>query len=546
MDVEPGLMAIPAFTDGSQTGRLIRLDDLSARFVFIASAFMKRSGGASGAERHRLLHRLLGAGVRTEGDLRSWMRENLAGAGARLWGNAGKQADRYAEAGVKVFAWSAAAAPHVEKEEHANSFPAPLDGKIPSQWISEPCPAVLFGKGRLNLDLPLVGVFNSRKPRNIAPDADWLEALRYFFRNLDRHPVAFAGSMGTLTHDLVGAHLLRSELSQLIVAPFPLLKAEGELFKTYGEAAGGMPVLSCMLDSVCRPKSRAPVCRDRIIGMLASIHLILEIRSRGNLSAVLEELQAKSPGFQLIFDPEVGGLSNAGNKELLKKFPEFAHRFTFPRSRSSPGTRRRDAEKVPFLRCGDVDWDDYLFHYTRGCAGPWPGETYREYLLSLFDAGPLCGHSALETLIRILQDGSIRAGSGMIRGDKAVICWSSHPPRELFQMRKWNRTLARWTVEPYGIAVRRDILRSLGVKPAVYGNESVYSRLAEPERYRFQLSRSSGSASWRQEREWRLLGDLALGGIKPGGGFAFVRTAEERDRLLGSVDPEMPIVALDG
>jgi hypothetical protein len=98
----------------------------------------------------------------------------------------------------------------------------------------------------------------------------------------------------------------------------------------------------------------------------------------------------------------------------------------------------------------------------------------------------------------------------MVRGEAAVVSWSSHPPAELFAMRKWNRTLARWTVEPYGIAVRRDILRSLAAKPAIYGSEQVYSRLAEPEKYRFQLSRSTPSASWRHEREWRMRGDLSL------------------------------------
>ncbi len=116
---------------------------------------------------------------------------------------------------------------------------------------------------------------------------------------------------------------------------------------------------------------------------------------------------------------------------------------------------------------------------------------------------------------------------------------------ELFLMRKWNRALARWTVEPYGIAVRRDILRSLGVKPAIYGGEQVYSRLAEPERYRFQLSRSATYASWRHEREWRLRDGLPLGQIEPHGGFAFVPTKEEKEKLCSHVNPRLPIVVLN-
>jgi hypothetical protein len=133
----------------------------------------------------------------------------------------------------------------------------------------------------------------------------------------------------------------------------------------------------------------------------------------------------------------------------------------------------------------------------------------------------------------------------MVRGQAEVISWSSHPPQELFVMRKWNRALVRWTVEPYGVAVRRDILRSLGAKPAVYGSEQVYSRLVESERYRFQLSRSAQSASWRHEREWRLRGSLTLGKIKFDKGFVFVQTKEEKAKLCSHVNPGLPIVVLN-
>ncbi len=112
-------------------------------------------------------------------------------------------------------------------------------------------------------------------------------------------------------------------------------------------------------------------------------------------------------------------------------------------------------------------------------------------------------------------------------------------------MRKWNRALVRWTVEPYGVAVRRDILRSLGAKPAIYGSEQVYSRLVESERYRFQLSRSARSASWRHEREWRLRGSLTLGKLKSDQGFVFVQTGEEKAKLCSHVNPGLPIVVVN-
>ena len=541
-----------------------RLDVQTSYCVLAASAFMTRLK-IQGVEQHCCFNRLAGAGVRTESDLRSWMQQSFPALNASLWESCRKQADEFLETGVKVFRWENF--PPESPKDLAVGF-SPLTAPcaaIEPKGIIFSCPAVLFGKGGLNSDLPLLAVFNSRKPRLISPDANWLKALRFFFRSLDSREIALAGSTGTLTYDLACTHALRSGLPQLLAAPFPLLEAGRELVKIYGESARGIPVLSCMLEerggvAACS-KRPAPICRDRILGALANFHLVLEIRSRGNLLAVLEEIQAKSPRPQFVFEPEKTNSSNAGNRTLLTKFSEHAHGFRLPRTRDLPAAKPVQPqcpanENAPRFSKGrplgfyhssqhdDIGWSNYLFHYTRACAGPWPGQSYHQYLVDLLDGHPVSGHSALETLIRIIQEGLIRACSRMVRGQAAVISWSSHPPQELFVMRKWNRALVRWTVEPYGVAVRRDILRSLGAKPAIYGSEHVYSRLVESERYRFQLSRSARSASWRHEREWRFRGSLTLGKIKSDKGFVFVQTEEEKAKLCSHVNPGLPIVVI--
>ncbi|MGO9020615.1 MAG: hypothetical protein ACLQVJ_19925 [Syntrophobacteraceae bacterium] len=541
---------------------IVQLDVATAYCVLAASAFMKRLK-IQGAEQHGLFNRLAGAGVRTESDLRSWMQESFPALNASLWENCRKQADEFLEMGVKVFRWENF--PPLAKGGTGDLL-SPRPPVSASPCRSLPCPAVLFGKGGLKTDLPLLAVFNSRKPRLISPDANWLEALRFFFRSPGSREIAIAGSMGTLTYDLAGANALRSALPQLLVAPFPLMKADRELLKIYGESARAIPVLSCMLEesggvATCS-KRQAPICRDRILGALANFHLVLEIRSHGNLLAVLEEIQAKSPRPQFVFEPEVTNSSNAGNRVLLTKFSEYAQGFKLPGTRDLPAANpdrthcpaNKNSPRFPKGRSrgfydsfqqDDIAWSSHLFHYTRACVGPWPGETYHQYLVNLLDGHPLSGHSALETLIRIMQEGLIRASSRMVRGQAAVISWSSHPPQELFVMRKWNRALVRWTVEPYGVAVRRDILRSRGAKPAIYGSEQVYSRLAESERHRFQLSRSRPSASWRHEREWRVRGDLALGKLKPDEGFVFVQTEEGKAKICSHLNSGLPIVVLD-
>jgi hypothetical protein len=552
MDLKTRLNAVLSSLAHSYTSPIVRLENQTARCILAASVFMSRSGKISGSEQHLWINRLLAAGIRTETDLRSWLAASFSVSPRRSWDTCRKQADELLGAWVGVFGWSAPSSDSFARE-------------APSQSVGCPCPAVLFCKGRLDLDLPLLAIFNSRKPRIVSPHSNWLKALRSCFLSLDSRDVALAGSAGTITYDLVCAYAQRSGLSQLLVLPGPLLNAEKELLERYGdESADPIPLLSCMLDSESCSKRQAQVCRDRVLGALAHIHLVLEIRSRGNLSAVLEEIQAKSPRPQFVFDPEETNSMNSGNRALLTKFSEHAHGFKLPGPRDLPSpnpvqTHRpankdsvRSSEWRPrprgfdySSRHGQILWGDYLYHYTRASAGPWPGETYVEYLLNLLDERPLSGHSALETLIRILQERLVRAGSKMVRSKAEVTSWSSHPPGELFEMRKWNRGLARWTVEPYGIAVRRDILRSHGAKPAIYGGDQVYSRLPESARYRFQLSRSTPSASWRVEREWRVPGSLALDKIESDGVFAFVQTDEEKEKVCSHLKPGLPVVVLD-
>ena len=579
-----------ALSSSSRFNSIVQLDCQSAWCVLTAFSSMKRLGKIQGAEQHRRLNRLLSENAaRSESDLRSWMLAAFPGLSASLWDTCRKQASGFLEAGVSVFTWVSGvtgAHPSLGNERGWGDLEAPKKSEASFAPLTVPyspcsgkaCPTVLFGKGGLVLDLPLLAVFNSRKPRLVSPDSRWLEALRFFFRTLDSREIAVAGSTGTLTYDLAAELASRSGLPQLQVAPYPLQAVP----------PSGIPALSCMLDSATCPKEKAPICRDRILATLANLHLVLEIRDRGNLLAILEEIQAKSPRQQFIFDSGTPSSTSAGSYALLEKFPEHACTFKLPRCQEP--TAGASIQNDNRLRVKDSALlhvrstaalcasGNYLFHYTRACAGPWPGQAYRQYLLDLLDGDPLSGHSALDVLIRILQEGTIRAGARIVRGREAVICWSSHPPHELFLMRKWNRALVRWTVEPYGIAVRRDILRSLGAKPAVYGTERTWSRLGEPERYRFQLSRSTPSASWRHEREWRLPGDLALDKIRlsvknsvlgsreqvPGRktaflpasrfslpasefspqGFVFVQTKEEKARLFSHVNPGLSIVVL--
>jgi hypothetical protein len=256
--------------------------------------------------------------------------------------------------------------------------------------------------------------------------------------------------------------------------------------------------------------------RDRMLARLADVHCVLAITSGGNLFPILEEEQSRRPRSRWILVPARRCNENEGNFRLLEANPKRTRSFSL----------RIEAEPLPFPETPpafppEIQWKDYLYHYTRACNGAWPGQSHEEYLQSLLRGDPDSGHTALDTLMRMVVEGKIRAGTGLVRGPEPVVSWTSRSPLELESIRQWNPALIRWTFEPFGIAVARTALKKIGAKPAIYGGNALYSRLDPSDRFRFQLHQPPGR-SWKQEREWRSRGDLSIAAIPAGDVAIFV------------------------
>ncbi len=356
-----------------------------------------------------------------------------------------------------------------------------------------------------------------------------------------------AGSFGTITYDLVSAAAEQTGAGLLLVVPAPL-ETLGALKTSPLRDAASFPrsILTCMAEAVICPKATRMVCRDRLLALVSDLHCVLELRRRGNLLEILEMQQREQVRPLWVYRPAAGTRENEGNLKLLEDFPQSAAGFSiadFVSPEESPAKRKTPHHTLRLLDANSINWQDYLYHYVRSCSGPWPGQSYRDFLMGLFRDDFLAGHTALEALVRVLVEGRIRAGSRIVRGNHAVISWTSRPPAELDAIRRWNPALIRWTFEPYGVAVRRRVLRELGAKPAIYGSSAVYARLRPGDRFRFQLHEPP-RCSWKIEREWRLPRDLELAGIGSNEAFAFVPAAPELTAMEQEIFRALPIVVL--
>lgn len=496
-----------------------------SRVVHILDAYLKDAGKLDGPVYHSLIAKCLDNNVADEKSLKSWLDEALS-IGSKhlmLFDRARRQADQRLQQGIWIAAWKDRAPP------------------------GKDCPQLLFGIGRTNFDRKWTAVFNSRKARLVDPHEPWIGALRYWLPKLISGDSCIASSAGTISYDLVTAYALSNHLPILLVTPFPLDRLNAQsLLNASLKSCPTYICVTCQTGAVSCSKARRMTCRDRLLAFLADCHWILDIRKDGNLHQILQEQHARHPRTLLISRPSSEPAKNSANLTLMETYPGAIILPAPPSHRSaaySAVTETTPLTAPDTILPNQIEWQQFLYHYTRSCSGPWPGQSYQEYLVSLLNNEPHCGHAGLDTLTRILLEERIRASVKLIRGEQPVVSWTAVPPLQLQELRQWNPALTRWTFEPYGLAIRKELVRGSGAKPAIYVPQSDYESLKPEDRYRYQRNESPKSL-WKHEREWRLPRDFLLNGLSQQDGFIFVPEVTDARSINEQIQSPLPFLVL--
>ena len=176
----------------------------------------------------------------------------------------------------------------------------------------------------------------------------------------------------------------------------------------------------------------------------------------------------------------------------------------------SPRTRPLLAfDSVRIRSAVDPLYRDWIIHWTRSADGPWPGETSADYYRAVAESGGEYSRSARRTLERIEEERRIRASSWRIRGRAPVVALSAAPPSEATTLMRWRSRYARYTIEPYGLAIRKEAALDSGVQPALYRSESEKDRTTPS----WRLQSPGLRGDWPAEKEYRHLRDLDLSGL---------------------------------
>ena len=186
----------------------------------------------------------------------------------------------------------------------------------------------------------------------------------------------------------------------------------------------------------------------------------------------------------------------------------------------------------------------YLVHCTRPRRGPWPDQSIPQFHDELLQYPWLKQPSVLETLHRILQQKRFIATNNFRRGKTPTVCFSGNEIHELLTMRRFQSHLARWDWEPYGIMIDADWLQQIGAKPVSYIDSGVAKKMSEHELPFCQVvTNVDGPTNWRQEKEWRVAGDIRLCKVPFSKAIVFVASRADA-RVLQSIS-RWPIAVVD-
>jgi len=376
----------------------------------------------------------------------------------------------------------------------------------------KPCEIILPEIGRARcignqalLSEPRAAILNSRQGKFPAPNAPWLGKTLEAAAELVHEGQVVVSSVGMFTWELVTWKGGACGGKVIIVVPGKRKQDTAEIARNISNDFALDLERTLLFFPENGPQQPEFLegfpSRDRWIIALADRLYPISIRSRGNLAQMIERL------------------SNAAKVET---------KFAIPYANAERHSWLRHINIIHPTK-SPLSWG-YLTHWTRATASPWPGETRAEFYSSFDGESSEYPRSGFHTLRRILSERRIRASKQLIRGEQSVVSLTACLPWELTKLVKWRPSLLRWTFEPYGIALSREKLSSLGARPVIYSEDYQYRFLQEMDRPFFQ-SGGHDKNDWNQEQEWRHIGDLDLSQFSLKDVLVFTLTEEEANLL---------------
>ena len=347
-----------------------------------------------------------------------------------------------------------------------------------------------------------IALVNSRKPRAFHPDESWLAWTMALAQALACQGHTLCTSVGTIGYDLA---LFGAAKGQGILEVFAPPQDAPSVPSRLPREVGPSNLVTRIVDAT-------EVHRDRIVIDAADLVIAVAIRAGGHMETLLRERFQSGKKVCVVEPPEdkpmwrgTKNLAQFGVPTVAKDLAALAQNIMLSRA-------SRNHEKIDWGTAIRV-WHDApltsptLAHYTRAAPGPWPGQSYREYLEDLWRGGLRARRDAPAALSRIVQSSKLLASGRLIRGRFPVVSFTAVSPDRIGELHRYRAHLLRWDFEPWGIVFDRDWLIKQHARPVHYLSNHAFQTLFAEERPWFQ-KHEPPDCDYSGEEEWRVSGDV--------------------------------------
>jgi hypothetical protein len=196
--------------------------------------------------------------------------------------------------------------------------------------------------------------------------------------------------------------------------------------------------------------------------------------------------------------------------------------FEIPYNKNPPTIATRyDADPV----CGEFGAfdEDMLIHWTRARSCPWPAETKIDFYRSLLQS-QIWPRDVFATLRNMLDTQTIVGSSRHMPNNAATVSFSSNRPMHMLPLMRYRARYREMSFEPYGIGIERSYAESIGCRPVHY-------RKRRDAADSLSVQSEGRVADWKDESEYRLLGDCDLSMIPKSRMRLFCRYRDEAQLL---------------
>ncbi len=369
---------------------------------------------------------------------------------------------------------------------------------------------------------------SSRLDQKLEDKPAWFDALRTFACHVDaRHHFL-------ITADRVASDEFVTRIAELFkiplvrFVPFPEKINEKWICQaSTNHASGECRCYYSESEAERRTSKKTQAAKDRLLMLAASEVRVLSCRKSGNTFHSVNERLAASLDTRILIDDQLTPPTTSAHFVESGATAWLLLNGTEEQPRSNPARMN-----VPILQLDEINTENYLLHWTRRRVGQWPDQTRTQYLDDLIFGTTRAQHDPLAALCRILATDRIVATNSLTRDPTPVVCMSEVALSQLEELTIFRPHLSRWDFLPYGIAIDKEVLTCLGAKPVIYGQPTDWDEIHATDRPFFQIANSeSGKISWRQEQEWRIVGELDLRQVPYNEAIVFVPTLRDAETV---------------